>query len=142
MRSKGYRSQNWGLYFYNKDRFHLLIHKYYCKYFSIYTQLSHYILSVSFGPVLSAIVQLLPQIIVRKNMRTALFCVVCALLYNVFIMSHNVFIMLFNWIGPGQGSRFYILGKINDIIYTDNAEYSKRGPCVALQSLIVGSIFF
>ena len=41
-------------------------------------------ISVSFGPVLLTIVQLLPQIIVRKNMRTALFSVVCAL--PVFIM--------------------------------------------------------
>ena len=44
-------------------------------------------MSVSFGSVLSAIVQLLPQIIVCKNMCTALFCVVCAL---------PVFIMLFS----------------------------------------------
>ena len=36
------------------------------------------------GALLSAIVGLLPQINVRKNMRTALFCVVCAL--PVFIM--------------------------------------------------------
>ena len=36
---------------------------------------------------LSAIVQLLPQIIVRKNMRTALFSVVCAL--PVFIILVN-----------------------------------------------------
>ena len=76
------------LYFYYKDRFHLLIHKYYCKYVSIHTYLSHSILSVSFDSLLSAIVHLLPQINVCKNMRTALFCVVCALL---------VFIMRFHW---------------------------------------------
>ena len=79
------------LYFYYKDRLHLLIHKYYCKYVSIHTYLLHYILSVSFGSLLSAIVHLLPQINVCKNMRTALFCVVCAL--PVFIMGYDLYIM-------------------------------------------------
>ena len=64
-------------YFYNKDWFHLLIHKYYYKYVSIHTYLSHYILSVLFVSLLSEIVHLLPQI---NIMRTALFCVACALL--------------------------------------------------------------
>ena len=68
-----------GLYFYFKDWFLLLIHKYYCKYVVIHTYLSHYILCVLFGCLLSVIVHLLPQINVRKNMHTALFCVVCAL---------------------------------------------------------------
>ena len=49
----------------------------------------HYILSVSFGSVLSAIGQLLPQIIVRKTMRTALFSVACAL--PVFIILHYIY---------------------------------------------------
>ena len=71
--------RTWGLYFYYKDRFLLSIHKYYCKYVVIHTYLSHYILCISFGSLLSTIVHLLPQINVRKNMRTALFCVVCAL---------------------------------------------------------------
>ena len=62
-----------------KDRFLLLIHKYYCKYVVIHTYLSHYILCLSFGSLLSAIVHLLPEINARKNMCTALFCVVCAL---------------------------------------------------------------
>ena len=62
-----------------KKRFHLVIHKYYCKYVSIHTYLSHYILCVSFGSLLSPIVHLLPQINVYKNMRIALICVVCAL---------------------------------------------------------------
>ena len=73
-----------GLYFYYKDPFLLLIHKYYCKYVVIHTYLSHYILCVSFGSLLSAIVHLLAQINVRKNMGTALFCVVCTL--SVFII--------------------------------------------------------
>ena len=77
-----------GLYFYyNKDRFHLLIHKYYCKYVSIQTYLSHYILSVSFVSLLSVIVHLLTQINVRRDMHTALFCIVCTL--PVFIIAKN-----------------------------------------------------
>ena len=79
--------RGWVLYLYYKDRFHWLIHKYYCKYVSIHTYLSHYILSVLFGSLLSAIVHLLPQINVHRDMRTALFCVVCA--RPVFIMFHN-----------------------------------------------------
>ena len=58
--------------------------KCYCKYVVLHTYLSHYILCVSFGSLLTAIVHLLPQINVPKNMRTALFCVVCPL--PVFIM--------------------------------------------------------
>ena len=71
--------------FYYKVWFLLLINKYYCKYVFIRTYFSHYILSVSFGSLLSAIVHLLLQINVRRNMCTALFCVVCAL--PVFIMT-------------------------------------------------------
>ena len=46
------------------------------------------ILSVSFDSLFSAIVQLLPQIIVRKNMHTALFCVVCALPVFIIVYKH------------------------------------------------------
>ena len=74
-----------GLYFYYKDRYLLLIHKYYCKCVFLHTYLSHYILSVLVGSLLLAIVHLLPQINVRKDMPTALFCVVYAL--PVFIIS-------------------------------------------------------
>ena len=79
------RARSFLLDFYYKDRYLLLIHKYYCKYVFLHTYLSYYILSVSFGSLLSAIVHLLPQINVRKDMRTALFYVVCAL--PVFIMN-------------------------------------------------------
>ena len=83
----GYKLQNWGLCFYYKDQFHWLIHIYYCKYVVIHTYLSHYILSVSFGSLLSAIIQLLPQIIVHKNMCTALF----SGLYNVYFRTcHHI----------------------------------------------------
>ena len=81
---RGHKVRTRGLYFYYKDRFLLLIHKYYCKYVILHTYLSYYILPVSFGFLLSAIVHLLPQINVRKEMRTALFYVVCTL--PVFIM--------------------------------------------------------
>ena len=59
-----------GLYFYYKDRFHLLIHKYYCKYVSIHTYLSHYILSVLFVPLLSVIVQKYAHCIVLCSLHT------------------------------------------------------------------------
>ena len=52
----------------------------------LHTYLSHYILSVSFASLPSAIVYLLLQINVHKNMRTALFCAVCAL--PVFILKN------------------------------------------------------
>ena len=81
---RGHKVWTWGLYFYYKDQFLLFIRKYYCKFVVIHTYLSHYILCVSFGSLLSVIVYLLPQINVCKNMCTALFCVVCALL--VFII--------------------------------------------------------
>ena len=61
-----------------RARYLLLIHKYYCKYVFLHTYLSYYILSISFD-------SLLPQINVRKDMLTALFCAVCTL--PVFIMS-------------------------------------------------------
>ena len=76
-----------------RARFHLLIHKYYCKYVSIHTYLSHYILSVSFCSLLSAIVHLLLQINVHKNMRTALFCVVYAL--PVFIIMYVIIVYFY-----------------------------------------------
>ena len=47
--------------------------KYYYKFDFLHTHLSHYILSVSFGSLLSKIVYLLPQINVSNNMCTAGF---------------------------------------------------------------------
>ena len=76
------------LFFHHKDQFHLFNHKYYYKYDFSHTYLSHYILSLSFGSVLLTIIHLLLQINGRKNMRTTLFCVVCALL--VFILAIKV----------------------------------------------------
>ena len=76
---KGHKVRTKGLNLYSKDRFHLLIHKYYCKYDFTHTYLSHYILSESFGSLLSKIVHLLLQINGHKNMHTALLCVVCPL---------------------------------------------------------------
>ena len=52
--------------------------------------MSRYILCVSFRSLLSAVVHLLPQINVHKNMRTALFYVVCAL--PVFMILHSAII--------------------------------------------------
>ena len=83
--------RTWGLYFYYKDWFLLLIHNYYnCKYVVIHTYLSHYILCVSFGSVLLAIVHLVPQINVCKNMHTALFCVVCTLPVFIILGSRGI----------------------------------------------------
>ena len=92
---RGHKVPTWGVYFYYKGLFHLLIHKYYCKSVSIHTYFSHYILCVLFGSLLSAIVHLLLQINVRKKMHTALFCVICAL--PVFIISYK-----FNYLGSGS----------------------------------------
>ena len=71
----------------------------------LYTPTCHTIfLSVSFVSLLSAIVHLLPQINVRKNMCTALFCVICAV--PVFIMLFLPLVILSDVSGQVTGQDF------------------------------------